>query len=192
MCLFYKCILKKSNDSQSASFHGCGRYIRSLELLLLNSPFLVRHVPSPPRKNPWGIPVVGRDSYNSGLGAGGCFHHPSGNNIHSFPCCQWEWVLELEVLAQKETRVSLQKRGMRMERARGEVSRIDWCVKGLPGAPLLRDSPGRCKAGINNCSIGALFALLAQSQRTLVTAYHPAESPRNAVRGKCACSHDIY
>lgn len=82
--------------------------------------------------------------------------------------------------------------GTGMKRARGEVSCIDWCVKGFPGAPLLRDSPGRCKAGINNCSIGALFALLAQSPRTLVAAYHPAESPRNAVTGKCARSHDIY
>lgn len=82
--------------------------------------------------------------------------------------------------------------GMRMERAGGEVSCIDWCVKGFPGAPLLRDSPGRCKAGINNCSIGAVFALLAQSPRTLVAAYRPAESSRNAVTGKCARSHDIY
>lgn len=82
--------------------------------------------------------------------------------------------------------------GTRMKRARGEVSCIDWCVKGFPGAPLLRDSPGRCKAGINNCSTEALFALLAQSRRTLVAAYRPAESPRNAVTGKCARSHDIY
>lgn len=76
--------------------------------------------------------------------------------------------------------------------SRGEASCIDWCVKGLSGAPLLRDSPERRRAGINNCSIGALFALLAQSWRTLVAAYRPAKSPRNAVIGKCACSHDIY
>lgn len=90
------------------------------------------------------------------------------------------------------SRVHASKRKIRMEKARGEASCIDWCVKGLSGAPLLRDSPERRGAGINNCSIGALFALLARSRRTLVAAYHPAESPRNAVIGKCACSHDIY
>jgi len=190
--LFYKFVLKKSYDSQSASFHGCRKAHTLFGDITDEFPLffcLTRPFPTTPRL--MGI-TVGQDSCIISLGAGGCFCHPNVDIILSFPRCQWERVPKLEVSAQKETGVSVQKGGMRMERARGEASCIDWCVKGLPGAPLLRDSPGRCKAGINNYSIGALFALLAQSQRTLVTAYHPAESPRNAVRGKCACSHDIY
>lgn len=132
----------------------------------------------------------------------GLFHHPNGNSILPFPAAHGKASQSWRSWHGRRPRKGLKRRGdetgrgkrrgMRMKRARGEVRCIDWCVKGFPGAPLLRDSPGRCKAGINNCSIGALFALLAQSRRTLVAAYRPAESPRNAVTGKCARSHDIY
>lgn len=51
--------------------------------------------------------MVGRDSYNISLGAEGCSHHPNRNITLSFPRCQWERVPKLEVLAQKETGVSI-------------------------------------------------------------------------------------
>lgn len=88
-------------------FMGAEGQICSLETLLLNSPFLVQHIPSPPHQDTVGM--VGWDSYNISLGGGGRSHHPYGNIILSFPRCQWERILELEVLAQKETRVSMQK-----------------------------------------------------------------------------------
>lgn len=76
--------------------------------------------------------------------------------------------------------------------AMGVWGHIDWRVKGLSAGWLLRDSPERHRAGINNRSIGALFVLRARSKRTLVSAYQGAstESRRNAAPGKCAGSHD--
>lgn len=62
---------------------GAEGQTRSLEILLLNSPFLVQHVPCPPRQVPWGT-LVGWDSYHISLGTGGCSHHPDGNIILSF------------------------------------------------------------------------------------------------------------
>lgn len=59
-------------------------------------------IPTTPR--PRGI-VMGQTNYIR-LCAGGCFHHPI---ILFFLCCQQERVLELEVLAQKETGVSMQE-----------------------------------------------------------------------------------
>lgn len=54
VCSFYKCILKKSNDSQSSLSMGAEGFVCSWEILLLNSPFLVPKIPSPLQKKTGG------------------------------------------------------------------------------------------------------------------------------------------